>query len=483
MCIGRQLFTMTSQTSKYFTRSSKSAVGNPKGASAVFQQQNAFIKVPSRKRMSTKEENVSLIDTKCIDLKEESSHRQRRKLLLQNDSTKLCTAVASSVTTLIMDKDKINHQLDTNKCSERRKRVDHIKVEFETEDEDVSTHQVMFTKRDTNKIDCNTKINLKHEVTTAVSSRLVSDNTQLNIKVEPVDTDISGDNFQTNVKLETNYVPINQENNRINYSASIKSTDSKDGDNFFQSSLHSEEKLNDSVWNPPLWREQLANIMEMRRNRDAPVDTMGCGVISDITAKPQDYRYQVLVSLMLSSQTKDQVTSDAMKRLRQHGCSVNNILSTSDEELGKLIYPVGFWNKKVVYIKKASAILARDYAGDIPNTIQGLCSLPGVGPKMAHLVMKWAWDTVTGIGVDTHVHRISNRLGWVPKPTKEPEATRKALEDWLPRNYWSEVNELLVGFGQQTCLPLRPNCGNCLNRSVCPSSGSLGSKSLKTETD
>ncbi|XP_012943659.1 endonuclease III-like protein 1 [Aplysia californica] len=221
-------------------------------------------------------------------------------------------------------------------------------------------------------------------------------------------------------------------------------------------------------WQPPRWREQLANIIEMRKFRDAPVDSMGCDVISDVLASPKDYRYQVLVSLMLSSQTKDQVTSAAMFKLREHGCTVSNILATSDADLGSLIYPVGFWQKKIGYIKRTSEILSAKYDGDIPNTIKDLCSLPGVGPKMAHLTMKCAWGSITGIGVDTHVHRISNRLNWVRKPTKDPEDTRKALEDWLPRPYWSEINHLLVGFGQQTCLPVGPKCSTCLNKTICP---------------
>ncbi|KAL3876881.1 hypothetical protein ACJMK2_034663 [Sinanodonta woodiana] len=221
-------------------------------------------------------------------------------------------------------------------------------------------------------------------------------------------------------------------------------------------------------WEPPRWKEQLNNVFTMRKNRDAPVDTMGCDVISDTTATPQIYRYQVLLSLMLSSQTKDQVTSAAMAKLQKHGCNIENILQTSDKQLGELIYPVGFGKRKVEYIRRTSEILKNKYNGDIPNTVEELCSLPGVGPKMAHLVMKCAWNQVTGIGVDTHVHRISNRLGWTQKPTNQPEKTRVALEAWLPREYWKDINHLLVGFGQQTCLPVGPKCGECLNREICP---------------
>ncbi|XP_033958738.1 endonuclease III-like protein 1 isoform X2 [Pseudochaenichthys georgianus] len=222
-------------------------------------------------------------------------------------------------------------------------------------------------------------------------------------------------------------------------------------------------------WEPPDWKKQLGYIREMRSSRDAPVDNMGAEKCYDSDATAHVRRFQVLVSLMLSSQTKDQVTAAAMKRLRAHGCTAESILNTDDEALGKLIYPVGFWRTKVKYLKLTSAILQKEFGGDIPDSVQGLVRLTGVGPKMAHLAMDIAWDQVSGIGVDTHVHRISNRLGWLKKPTTSPEQTRKALEEWLPRELWSEINWLLVGFGQQVCLPVRPLCSVCLNQHSCPS--------------
>ncbi|XP_064605698.1 endonuclease III-like protein 1 [Liolophura sinensis] len=234
-------------------------------------------------------------------------------------------------------------------------------------------------------------------------------------------------------------------------------------------------------WEPPYWKEQYDNILEMRKHHDAPVDSMGCDRISDEKAEPKVYRYQVLLSLMLSSQTRDQVTSAAMLKLRAHGCNVDNILQTSDKTLGELIYPVGFWKRKVEYIKKTSQILRDQFDSDIPSTAEDLCKLPGVGPKMAHIITRCAWGKLTGIGVDTHVHRISNRLGWVRKPTKDPEQTRKALEDWLPREKWAEVNWLLVGFGQQICLPVKPNCSECINNNICPVGRSAAKTKVKTE--
>ncbi|XP_028162612.1 endonuclease III-like protein 1 [Ostrinia furnacalis] len=225
------------------------------------------------------------------------------------------------------------------------------------------------------------------------------------------------------------------------------------------------------LWEPPNWREFLLNLRNMRSNNDAPVDSMGCHMAMDENAPPEVMRYQSLIALMLSSQTKDQVTFAAMERLRARGLTVDNVLNMTDEELGKLIYPVGFWKTKVKYIKKTTQTLKEQYNSDIPDSVEKLCKLTGVGPKMAHICMKVAWNKVTGIGVDTHVHRISNRIGWVKKTTATPEDTRKALQSWLPFELWSEVNHLMVGFGQTICLPISPICNECLNKDICPSSG------------
>ncbi|BFZ17745.1 hypothetical protein BsWGS_20784 [Bradybaena similaris] len=349
------------------------------------------------------------------------------------------------------------------KRGQRRKHLDHIKIEFE--DDSMSNSHTVFTQICSNQ----TKRNIQYasnshtsetkgtkETSGSESSKDVLSNEYTHTESVKDCCKHEDEQLKYNSDLSASAVSVKHEDHAVGVQVSLVA-----------------EKCS-TLWSPPIWQEQITNIMEMRKNRDAPVDTMGCSVISDRNARPEDYRYQVLLSLMLSSQTKDQITSEAMRRLRQHGCTVSNILSTSDDELGKLIYPVGFWNKKVDYIKRASATLLRDFSGDIPHTVKDLCSLPGVGPKMAHLVMKAAWNTITGIGVDTHVHRISNRLGWVQKPTKDPEATRKALEDWLPRSYWDDINELLVGFGQQICLPVKPNCEKCLNRLICHFNQSLG---------
>ncbi|CAN6448720.1 unnamed protein product [Victoria cruziana] len=212
----------------------------------------------------------------------------------------------------------------------------------------------------------------------------------------------------------------------------------------------------------------------MRASEDAPVDLVGCEKAGRLLPEKQR-RFVVLISALLSSQTKDAVTDGAIQRLQQNGLLSADAIANADESiLRSLIYPVGFYTRKAVYMKKVAGVCLSKYGGDIPSSLNELLLLPGVGPKMAHLVMIVAWDDVQGICVDTHVHRICNRLGWVSKPrstqrTSTPEETRVSLESWLPKEEWAPINPLLVGFGQTICTPLRPKCGSCLVNHICPS--------------
>ncbi|XP_054731035.1 endonuclease III-like protein 1 [Anastrepha obliqua] len=233
-------------------------------------------------------------------------------------------------------------------------------------------------------------------------------------------------------------------------------------------------------WEPKDWRLMLDNIRIMR-TVDAPVDTMGCHKCSDDKADEKTQRFQKLVALMLSSQTKDEITFDAMQRLKSNQMTPRIIAAMERSKLEELLKPVSFYKNKAKYLQLTSQVLIDKYDSDIPGTIKELEALPGVGPKMAHLCMSTAWNEVTGIGVDVHVHRITNRLKWLPKPTKEPEQTRIALESWLPRDMWPEVNHLLVGFGQTVCKAVRPRCMACLNSGICPAAQCKNVvKSLKT---
>lgn len=225
---------------------------------------------------------------------------------------------------------------------------------------------------------------------------------------------------------------------------------------------------------PANWEKILQGICDMRSSGDAPVDSMGCEKAGNFLP-PKDRRFAVLASALFSSQTKDQVTHGAIQRLLQNGLLDPYAIDKADEGTIKtLIYPVGFYSRKASNLKKIVKILIAKYDGDIPSSLEELLQLPGIGPKMAHLVMNIAWDNVQGICVDTHVHRICNRLGWVSRAgtiqkTSSPEETREALQKWLPKEEWVPINPLMVGFGQTICTPLRPQCHICKVNTLCPS--------------
>ena len=152
---------------------------------------------------------------------------------------------------------------------------------------------------------------------------------------------------------------------------------------------------------------------------------------------------------MLSSQTKDAVVGAAVRAMqRDQVLNVHSISQMEPQELDQYINKVGFHNNKCKYIQQAVTVLLDKYDGDIPKTAAEMIEdLPGVGPKMAYICESVAWGTQSGIGVDTHMHRLFNLLHWAH--TKTPEQTRVHLESWLPRQYWAEVNLLWVGFGQE----------------------------------
>ena len=216
-------------------------------------------------------------------------------------------------------------------------------------------------------------------------------------------------------------------------------------------------------------------ILLLRRSKVRIQSPFRCGLEKGLHNIPRSKAdlgtpgYHTLTALMLSSQTKDTTTAVAMANLQKElpayqegaplGLNVENILAVDPKILNELIWVVGFHNNKTKYIKASAEILRDKFKGDIPDTIEGLMSLPGVGPKMAYLCMSSAWGRHEGIGVDVHVHRITNLWGW--HKTKGPEETRLALQAWLPKELWHEINWLLVGFGQTICLPVGRKCGEC----------------------
>ncbi|KAL0563726.1 alpha,alpha-trehalase nth1 [Marasmius crinis-equi] len=239
---------------------------------------------------------------------------------------------------------------------------------------------------------------------------------------------------------------------------------------------------------PENWKEVYDKIREMRKDIVAPVDTMGCDQAQSREEDPKNRRYATLVSLMLSSQTKDGVTDAAVMNLRKAfggSISVDAMIAAEDNVISEAIAKVGFWRRKTQYLKQAAIQLRDEFDSDVPKTVDELCSLPGVGPKMAFLALQIAWNLNHGIGVDVHVHRITNRLGWHKPPTKNPEETRLNLQSWLPRELHPEINHMLVGFGQMVCLPVRPRCDQCVlsKDKLCPSAQTPKAKKTKVKSE
>jgi endonuclease III len=174
--------------------------------------------------------------------------------------------------------------------------------------------------------------------------------------------------------------------------------------------------------------------------------------------------FRVLVTTILSARTKDETTSQAAQRLFQTVRNMSDLRAIPEQELARLIFPVGFYRTKAKHLKQLPAALDAKFGGAIPSTVEALCELPGVGRKTANLVVSVAFNK-PAICVDVHVHRICNRLGLLV--TRTPLDTETTLRAILPRRYWITWNVYLVSFGQTVCAPLRPKCGICPIRKYC----------------
>jgi endonuclease-3 len=175
-------------------------------------------------------------------------------------------------------------------------------------------------------------------------------------------------------------------------------------------------------------------------------------------ARENNDPFRVLVATMISLRTKDEVTSKAADALLSVAPTPAALAALPEGRIERLIYPAGFYRTKARALRAAAAILLSEHGGAVPSGMEELLALPGVGRKTANLVRNLGFGLL-GICVDTHVHRISNRMGWVS--TKGPEQTEQALMEVLPRRYWITINELLVRYGQSVCTPLSPHCSTC----------------------
>jgi endonuclease-3 len=186
-----------------------------------------------------------------------------------------------------------------------------------------------------------------------------------------------------------------------------------------------------------------------------------------VVARKRD-PFRVLISCLLSLRTKDEVTAEASRRLFALADTPETLVTLSEEEIERAIFPVGFYKTKAKTVKAISQELLDRYDGRVPDEIDELLMFKGVGRKTANLVVTLGFNK-PGICVDTHVHRISNRLGWVR--TRRPEETEMALRDLLPQGYWIEINDFLVTYGQNVCTPISPRCSTCRIAPFCQKVG------------
>jgi len=189
-------------------------------------------------------------------------------------------------------------------------------------------------------------------------------------------------------------------------------------------------------------------------------------IVTKFAAKNDPYK--VLISCLLSLRTKDETTASVSKKLFAVADTPRKVVKLTLKKLETLIYPVGFYRNKAKTLLDVSRRIIKEYKGQVPDTLEDLLGLSGVGLKTANLVLGLGYN-IPAICVDTHVHRISNRLGWIK--TKKPEDSEKALKLILPKTYWIDLNTILVTFGQNICKPISPLCGSCAVDKYCPKLG------------
>jgi endonuclease-3 len=206
----------------------------------------------------------------------------------------------------------------------------------------------------------------------------------------------------------------------------------------------------------------------MRRLAKA-IDGLEEPAVEKIAEDQEEDPFQVLIATMLSAQTRDAVTAAASSRLFRAARNPGAMLKLPVSRIEKLIHPVSFYRNKAVHVKRTCEQIMTRFGGRVPSTMEELLSLPGVGRKTANLVLILAHRSRDNICVDTHVHRISNRLGWAA--TRTPAETERALYATSGRKWWPLLNLYLVTWGQNVCRPVYPLCDQCVVSDLCPKLG------------
>jgi len=222
--------------------------------------------------------------------------------------------------------------------------------------------------------------------------------------------------------------------------------------------------------------------MASRRSRPSPdavgrvmrtlarkIEGLELPAVEKISESQKQDPFQILISTLLSARTKDATTLAASTRLFSKAPTAEAVARLRVSQIEKLIFPVGFYRNKAVFVKDAAKQIVEKFGGVVPRTMEELVTLPGVGRKTANLVLILAFRSEENICVDIHVHRISNRLGWVT--TRTPEETEQALYGAIEQRWWPVVNQFLVTWGQNVCRPVYPRCGECAIVSMCARRG------------
>ena len=195
------------------------------------------------------------------------------------------------------------------------------------------------------------------------------------------------------------------------------------------------------------------------------IDDLDLPAVEKIAEDSQEDPFDVLISTMLSAQTRDPVTAAASARLFRVARTPRTMAKLTARQIQRLIYPVSFYRHKAKHVRETCRILVERYGGRVPGTMDELLALPGVGRKTANLVLILSFKSLKNICVDTHVHRISNRLGWVN--TRTPDETEQALYKATDTRWWPYINLYLVTWGQNVCRPLYPRCSDCVISEEC----------------
>ena len=195
------------------------------------------------------------------------------------------------------------------------------------------------------------------------------------------------------------------------------------------------------------------------------IDNLDLPAVEKIAEESQEDPFDVLISTMLSAQTRDPVTAAASARLFRVARTPRTMARLTARQIQRLIYPVSFYRHKAKHVKETCRILVQRHGGRVPGTMEELLALPGVGRKTANLVLILSFKSLKNICVDTHVHRISNRLGWVT--TRTPDETEQALYKATHPRWWPYINLYLVTWGQNVCRPVYPRCGDCVIYEEC----------------